>query len=117
VRKAAPKSFVRIKPAWRKTAEVRRLTERLAKNEQWAAASIPGIGPRRSEIVIGGAMVYASLLERMGLRGFRLLAAGVRDGILAQMLADADLRASVHKKIENERWAGVLEVCRRSAWT
>ena len=29
------------------------------------------------------------------------------------MLADADLRASVHRKIESERWEGVLEVCRR----
>ena len=113
VRKAAPKSFVRIKPSVAKTAEVRRLTERLAKMNNGQRASIPGIGPRRSEIVIGGAMVYASLLERMGLRGFRYSPLGLRDGILAQMLADADLRASVHKKIENERWAGVLEVCRR----
>jgi exopolyphosphatase/guanosine-5'-triphosphate,3'-diphosphate pyrophosphatase len=91
-RKAAPKSFVRIKPSVAKTAEVRWLTERLAKMNNAERASIPGIGTRRSEIVIGGAL---------------------RDGILAQMLANADLRASVHRKIENERWAGVLEVCRR----
>jgi exopolyphosphatase/guanosine-5'-triphosphate,3'-diphosphate pyrophosphatase len=49
----------------------------------------------------------------MGLRGFRYSPLGLRDGILAQMLAEVDLRASVHKKIEAERWAGVLEVCRR----
>jgi exopolyphosphatase/guanosine-5'-triphosphate,3'-diphosphate pyrophosphatase len=96
-----------------KTAEVRRLAERLAKMTNAQRASIPGIGPRRSEIVVGGAMVYASLLERMGLRGFRYSPSGLKDGILAQMLADADLRASVHRKIENERWEGVLEVCRR----
>ncbi len=29
------------------------------------------------------------------------------------MLAEVDLRASVHRKIESERWDGVLEVCRR----
>jgi exopolyphosphatase/guanosine-5'-triphosphate,3'-diphosphate pyrophosphatase len=29
------------------------------------------------------------------------------------MLGEADLRASVHQKIESERWAGVLAVCRR----
>jgi len=112
-RKTARKSFERIKPSVAKTAEVRRLTERLAKMNNGQRASIPGIGPRRSEIVIGGAMVYTSLLERMGLRGFRYSPLGLKDGILAQMLADADLRASVHRKIENERWAGVLEVCRR----
>src|SRR5260370_14348776 len=33
--------------------------------------------------------------------------------MLAQMLAEVDLRTSVHQKIENERWAGVLEVCKR----
>ncbi|MBN9614453.1 MAG: PQQ-binding-like beta-propeller repeat protein, partial [Acidobacteriales bacterium] len=65
------------------------------------------------KIIIGGALVYASLLERMALKGFRYSTLGLRDGILAQMLADVDLRTSVHQKIENERWTGVLEVCRR----
>ena len=74
---------------------------------------MPGIGPRRSEIIVGGALVYAELLERMGLKGFRYSPLGLRDGILAQMLAEVDLRASVHRKMEAERWAGVLEVCRR----
>jgi exopolyphosphatase/guanosine-5'-triphosphate,3'-diphosphate pyrophosphatase len=113
VRKAAPKSFVRIKPNLAKTAEVRRLADRLAKMNNAQRAAVPGIGPRRSEIVIGGALVYASLLERLGLKGFRYSPLGLKDGILEQMLADADLRASVHKKIESERWAGVLEVCKR----
>jgi exopolyphosphatase/guanosine-5'-triphosphate,3'-diphosphate pyrophosphatase len=112
-RKAAPKSFVRIKPSVAKTAEVRRLTERLAKMNNSQRASIPGIGTRRSEIVIGGAIVFTSLLERMGLKGFRYSPLGLKDGILAQMLADVDLRASVHRKIEGERWEGVLEVCKR----
>jgi exopolyphosphatase/guanosine-5'-triphosphate,3'-diphosphate pyrophosphatase len=80
-------------------------------NEQRAA--MPGIGPRRSEIIVGGALVYATLLERMGLKGFRYSPLGLRDGMLAQMLAEVDLRGLVHRKIETERWAGVLEVCRR----
>jgi exopolyphosphatase/guanosine-5'-triphosphate,3'-diphosphate pyrophosphatase len=112
-RKTVPKRFVRIKPSVAKTAEVRRLADRLAKMNNAQRASIPGIGPRRSEIVIGGALVYASLLERMGLKGFRYSPLGLKDGILAQMLADADLRASVHRKIESERGEGVMEVCRR----
>ena len=29
------------------------------------------------------------------------------------MLAEVDLRTSVHQKMESERWAGVLEVCER----
>jgi exopolyphosphatase/guanosine-5'-triphosphate,3'-diphosphate pyrophosphatase len=112
-KKAAPKSFVRIKPSEAKTEDVRKLAERLVKMTNAERAAVPGIGPKRSEIIIGGALVYASLLERMGLKGFRYSKLGLGDGILEQMLAETDLRASVHKKIESERWAGVLEVCRR----
>jgi exopolyphosphatase/guanosine-5'-triphosphate,3'-diphosphate pyrophosphatase len=112
VRKAAPKSFVRIKPSVAKTVEVRRLADRLSKMSNEQRASVPGIGPRRSEIVIGGALVYANLMEQMGLKSFRYSPLGLKDGILAQMLADVDLRASVHKKIESERWTGVLDLCK-----
>jgi exopolyphosphatase/guanosine-5'-triphosphate,3'-diphosphate pyrophosphatase len=101
------------KPDLATTEEVRSLADRLAKLNNAERAAIPGIGPRRSEIIIGGAMVYAHLLEHMGLRGFRYSPLGLGDGILAQLLAEVDLRASVHRKMETERWAGVLAVCRR----
>ncbi len=95
------------------TENVRMLADRLMKLDNLKRAEVPGIGPRRSEIIVGGALVYASLLERSGAQGFRYSSLGLRDGMLAQMLGEVDLRASVHKKIEDERWAGVLEVCRR----
>ena len=94
-------------------AEVRKLADRLAKMTNAEREAVPGIGPRRSEIIVGGALVYASLMERMGLKSFRYSALGLRDGMLAQMLAEADLRTSVHQKMESERWSGVLEVCKR----
>ncbi|MDE1176192.1 MAG: Ppx/GppA phosphatase family protein [Edaphobacter sp.] len=117
--KAAGKKIVVKAPAAKKTgvaattSEIRALADRLAKMRDEQRAAIAGIGPRRSEIIVGGAFVYASLMERFALKSFRYSSLGLRDGILAQMLGDVDLRASVHQKIENERWAGVLEVCRR----
>jgi len=93
--------------------DVRKLADRLVKMNNEDRAAVPGIGPRRSEIIVGGALVYANLMERLGLKGFRYSPLGLRDGMLAQMLAEVDLRTSVHQKIESERWAGVLEVCRR----
>jgi exopolyphosphatase/guanosine-5'-triphosphate,3'-diphosphate pyrophosphatase len=113
VRKTMPKRFERLKPTSATTESVRRLADKLTKMSNVQRASIPGIGPKRSEIIVGGATVYAHLLERMELKGFRYSPLGLRDGILEQMLAESDLRASVHRKIESERWAGVLEVCRR----
>jgi len=85
----------------------------MAKMTNAERAAIPGVGPKRSEIIVGGALVYADLLERLGLKGFRYSPLGLRDGMLAQMLAEADLRTSVHQKMESERWSGVLELCAR----
>ena len=95
------------------TATVRKIADRLLKMNNVQRAAVPGIGPRRSEIIMGGAQVYAELLERMGLKGFRYSPLGLRDGMLAEMLGNADTRAAVHRTLEAERWQGVLEVCRR----
>ncbi len=111
--KAMPKKFVRVKPMEATTEAVRRLTETLLTMTNEQRAAVPGIGPKRSEIIVGGAQVYATLLERFGFKGFRYSPLGLRDGMLAQMLGEADLRTEVHAKIESERWAGVLEVCKR----
>ncbi len=110
-KKSVPVKRVKILQA--ETANVRRLADRLLKMNDTQRAAVAGIGPRRSEIICGGAQVYASLLERMNLKGFRYSPIGLRDGVLAQMLADVDTRASVAKTMEAERWEGVLEVCRR----
>jgi exopolyphosphatase/guanosine-5'-triphosphate,3'-diphosphate pyrophosphatase len=112
-RKAVPKDFVVVKPNEASTANVRHLADRLLKMTNAQREAVPGIGPKRSEIIIGGAQVYANLLERFGLPGFRYSPLGLRDGLLAQMLAEVDLRTEVHQRIENDRRAGVLEVCRR----
>ncbi|MHB1699727.1 MAG: Ppx/GppA phosphatase family protein [Acidobacteriaceae bacterium] len=90
---------------------VRRLASKLTKMTNLQRAAVSGIGPRRSEIIVGGAHVYAELLERLSLKGFRYSPMGLRDGVLAQMLAQMDLRTSAHQRMETERWASVLEVC------
>jgi exopolyphosphatase/guanosine-5'-triphosphate,3'-diphosphate pyrophosphatase len=68
---------------------------------------IPGIGPRRAEIINAGAIVYAELLERCHLTGFRYSPLGLRDGILAQMAAEYDRSTRSGKAIESERWESI----------
>ena len=113
LRSKKPVAVKRVKLIDAETGDVRVLADRLLKMNDAQRAAVAGIGPRRSEIICGGAQVYASLLERMELKGFRYSPIGLRDGVLAQMLADTDTRASVHRTMEAERWEGVLEVCRR----
>src|SRR5580704_8006586 len=68
--------------------DVRRLADKLTKLKNEDRSAIPGIGPRRSEIVVAGAQVYSELLEHFTLAGFRYSDMGLRDGVLAQMLAE-----------------------------
>ena len=96
------------------TKAVRKLAAKLAKMSLLDRETIPGIGPRRAEIIVAGAIVYAEVLESFGLPGFRYSPLGLRDGILAQMLAEsttADVKA--HREFEHERWESVLATARR----
>ena len=95
------------------TGEVRKLAAKLAKMTLPEREVVPGIGPRRAEIIVAGTQVYAGLLESFGLTGFRYSALGLRDGILAQMLAEQDARATAHREFEHERWESVLATARR----
>lgn len=116
VRRAVVKQGIPGKIGHVLTAEtwaVRKIADKLLKLNNEQRAQVPGIGPRRSEIIAGGAQVYAALLERMELRGFRYSPLGLRDGMLAEMLGNADIRASVHRTMEAERWEGVVQLCRR----
>jgi exopolyphosphatase/guanosine-5'-triphosphate,3'-diphosphate pyrophosphatase len=95
------------------TRDVRRLATKLAKLTLGEREAVQGIGPRRAEIIVAGAEVFAELLESFALAGFRYSPLGLRDGILAQMLAEQDARAKAHKEFEHERWESVLATARR----
>ncbi len=64
------------------TRAVRKLAAKLAKMTLPERAGVTGIGPRRAEIIVAGAEVFAELLESFGLPGFRYSPLGLRDGIL-----------------------------------
>ncbi len=109
VRRAAAKAV----PHMTTHSQVRRLATKLRKMDMAARSAVPGIGPKRAEIVVAGAFVYAELLETFDLAGFRYSDLGLRDGILAQMLAEKDDRATVHLQFEQERWESVLATAKR----
>jgi exopolyphosphatase / guanosine-5'-triphosphate,3'-diphosphate pyrophosphatase len=95
------------------TPNVRKLARRLAKMPLPEREAMQGIGPRRAEIIVAGAQVYAELLEHFGLAGFRYSPLGLRDGMLSQMLAEQDTRATSHREFEHERWESVLATAKR----
>jgi exopolyphosphatase/guanosine-5'-triphosphate,3'-diphosphate pyrophosphatase len=96
------------RPATYATDEmIRRLAHQITRLTLDERRKIPGIGPRRAEIICAGAVAYAELLERCHLGGFRYSALGLRDGILAQMAADYDRSTRSGRAIESERWESI----------
>jgi len=95
------------------TGEVRKIAAKISRMTLPEREAVPGIGPRRAEIIVAGAMVFAELLETFGLTGFRYSDLGLRDGILAQMLAQQDARAAGHRQFELEQWESVVATAKR----
>lgn len=86
---------------------MRRIVKQITRLPLDQRRRIPGIGPRRAEIICAGAVVYAELLERCHLPGFRYSPLGLRDGILAQMAAEYDHSTRSGRTVESERWESI----------
>jgi exopolyphosphatase / guanosine-5'-triphosphate,3'-diphosphate pyrophosphatase len=94
-------------------ATAARLVRMLSRRSLEQRASFQGIGPRRAEIIVAGAVVFAELLDRCRLRNFRYSTLGLRDGLLAQMAADYSRSAKSREQIAAERWESVLHCARQ----
>ncbi|HZQ19172.1 MAG TPA: Ppx/GppA phosphatase family protein [Terriglobales bacterium] len=88
--------------------QMRRIAKMLSRLSIDERRKIEGIGVRRAEIIVAGAAVYAELLDRYKLGGFRFCPLGLRDGLLAQMAADYDHATRSGKRIESERRDSIL---------
>ena len=89
-------------------AQMLRIAKLLARLPLDGRRRLSGVGPRRAEIIVAGAAVYAALFERCQLPGFRASSLGLRDGLLAQMAAEYDRSTRSGKQIESERWDSLL---------
>ncbi len=79
------------------------LAKKLSKSSLAQRIAMKGLGPRRAEIIVAGAAVFAEILSRLNLASFRYLSLGLRDGILAQMMAEQDSGTRLRKQVDTER--------------
>ncbi len=87
---------------------VSKLAAELSHMNSGERRSLPGIGPRRAEIIVAGAWVFAGLMQELKLPGFRYSPLGLGDGVLAQMVADYGPTERMRKRIASERSATLL---------
>jgi exopolyphosphatase/guanosine-5'-triphosphate,3'-diphosphate pyrophosphatase len=67
--------------------QLRKLGKTLAELDLKRRRAITGIGPRRAEIIVPGVIVLARVLSVFNLASLHYCAAGVRDGIIADLAA------------------------------
>ena len=93
------------------TAALGRLYRELGSMSEAQRRKVPGIGPRRSEIIVAGAAVFHRILKVFKVRSVSYSASGVRDGILFDL---AERRAGIEfTRMSNEQRGGVEQMARR----
>lgn len=105
------------------TAQIRKLYRTLSELDLAGRRKVAGIGPRRAEIIVAGTGTLLRILERFHIAGMYYSAAGVRDGIIADMAARgvggerARLNREQRKEVEriSTRFGASLKHARRVA--
>lgn len=91
---------------------VEKLARALSLETREQRQSRKGIGPRRAEIVVAGAWVFAELMSRCGIENYRYSPLGLRDGLLAQMAAEFDSGTRQGKQVESDRRDALVALAR-----
>lgn len=92
--------------------EVLETADELAEMSYDERIQLEGIGTRRGEIIVAGAAVYAEIVHRCRLRGYRYSDLGLRDGVLAAMAAELDMGAPA-KQLAADRKDAVSAMMQR----
>ncbi len=100
------------KPVAVPQAAISKIARDLSRRNLTQRQALRGIGPRRAEIIIAGSMVYSELLDRCELRSFRYLPLGLRDGLLAQMMADYNASSAMAERVESERQDALISAAK-----
>lgn len=87
---------------------VTKILRTLAKRNLAQRRALPGVGPKRAEIIIAGSMVFSEILHMCDLQNFRYLPLGLRDGLLAQMMADYNASSAIRERVTSERHDALL---------
>jgi exopolyphosphatase / guanosine-5'-triphosphate,3'-diphosphate pyrophosphatase len=67
------------------TTEIRKLFAKLAERDLAGRRKMTGIGPRRAEVIVPGVALILQVLDELRLPAIHYSAAGVRDGLIADL--------------------------------
>ncbi len=90
------------------TAQIRKLYNELSRSSLAERQKITGIGPRRAEIIVPGCAVLLRTLEGLNLPALYYSGAGVRDGIIADLMERGHSNKSL--ELSQDRRSAVEEL-------
>lgn len=91
--------------------QVGRIYRRLCESSLAQRRKIPGIGPRRAEIILAGAAVFHRAMRELHLPSLYYSSAGVRDGIIADLAAKG--AGAERTRLDRDQRRVVEEMARR----
>ena len=68
---------------------MRDLFQKVSSIDLEGRAAVTGVGPRRAEIIVAGVAVLSEIMDALGLSKLHYSIAGVRDGVVADLAAQA----------------------------
>ncbi len=92
--------------------DVVRLLDRLRETPLGARRQIPGVNPKRADILVAGAAVVARLTKRLGSQRVMINDRGIRDGVLLAMIHERTGTAAVRPEA-GDRMERVRQFARR----
>ena len=94
-------------------SQVRKLYHDLISRPVEARSRMPGMGPRRAEIIIAGTAAFLRVMEKLKVEALQFSVAGVRDGIIAD-LVDRGVGREV-TRLTRQQMRVVETMCRKYA--
>jgi exopolyphosphatase/guanosine-5'-triphosphate,3'-diphosphate pyrophosphatase len=93
--------------------DVVRLLDRLRETPLGARRQIPGVNPKRADILVAGAAVVARLAKRLGTQRVVVNERGIRDGVLLSMMQEHAATAAAAATAAPDRMERVRQFARR----
>jgi exopolyphosphatase / guanosine-5'-triphosphate,3'-diphosphate pyrophosphatase len=93
--------------------QIRKLYRDLSSKSLEARKKVPGLGPRRAEIIVAGVAAFLRVMETLKIDSLQYSTAGVRDGIIADLAARGIGREA--SRLTRQQMRVVESMCRKYA--
>jgi exopolyphosphatase/guanosine-5'-triphosphate,3'-diphosphate pyrophosphatase len=82
----------KVDGCWLSSGSIREVTKRIARMNWEQRAAQPCIGPERADLILAGCAIMEAMLRVWPVRSLRVADRGLREGILATMIAEDTVR-------------------------